>query len=83
MIVQGIVQGVYYRKSIQSNALKMNIKGYVKNLSNGDVEVGASLDNDEYEAFIQMLHKGSSYSKVNKILVHPSSETFQDFSIRY
>ena len=39
--VRGKVQGVWYRRSTEETALKLGLKGWVKNLSHGGVEVMA------------------------------------------
>jgi len=66
-IVSGRVQGVYYRKTICENAIIQNFKGYVKNLSNGDVEVVVSCDENNLNKFIDILQRGSNNSIVNHI----------------
>ena len=38
MIIRGKVQGVGYRRWFEKETLKLHLKGYVKNLDNGDVE---------------------------------------------
>ena len=83
IIVSGKVQGVYYRKTIKENALKLGYKGYVKNLSNGNVEVAVMLNEANYDKFINILKKGSSYSKVTNLQITKSNETHTSFSIRY
>ncbi len=35
--ISGVVQGVYYRKSIQAEASRFGYSGYVKNMSDGSV----------------------------------------------
>ena len=81
--VQGKVQGVYYRKTIHAKAQDMGLKGYVKNLKSGDVEVGVSLDENQYNLFVDVLKKGSPSSKVTHLKIRRSNEEFEEFSIRY
>ena len=83
IIVSGKVQGVYYRKTIKENAVKFGYKGFVKNLSNGNVQVGVMLDETNYDKFIQILKKGSAYSKVTNLEITKTNETYSNFSIRY
>lgn len=83
IVVQGRVQGVYYRKTIQQKALEYGFNGYIKNLSNGDVEVGVMLDNRNYETFINILKTGSSSSKVENLIIEKTSNYFQGFTIKY
>jgi acylphosphatase len=83
-IIKGLVQGVYYRKTIYENAKKSNIQGYVKNLQNGDVEAVANLDSSNFDTFISILKKGSSISNVTNVLSSKiNANHFKDFSIRY
>lgn len=85
-IVKGLVQGVWYRKNIHKNASKIGIKGYVKNLPNGDVEAAALLSQESYENFLRILQEGSPLSIVKDIEVFQNDESFEefgDFEIRY
>lgn len=66
-IIKGTVQKVYYRKTVCENAKKHNFNGYVKNLTNGDVEAAITCTDKELEIFINILQKGSIKSKVTKI----------------
>lgn len=67
-IISGRVQGVYYRASIQKMASEAGFKGYVRNLSNGDVEACAILENEQaLQQFIKILKTGSPYSHVEHI----------------
>jgi acylphosphatase len=82
-IVSGVVQGVYYRKSVSQNALKANFKGYVKNLSDGTVEAGVYCKEEQLNEFLNILQKGSPNSRVDDISVGLHDEQFVDFEIRY
>ena len=83
-IIKGLVQGVYYRKTIYENAKKLKLKGYVKNLQNGNVEAVAILDSSTFDTFVSVLKKGSIYSNVTHVLSSKIKTTnFNDFSIRY
>jgi len=83
-IIKGTVQGVYYRKSVCENTLSQNILGYVKNLPNGDVEALANLDENNFDSFVSILKKGSSYSKVTNITSSKLNFiNFTNFSISY
>ncbi|HOJ62825.1 MAG TPA: acylphosphatase [Spirochaetota bacterium] len=66
-IVSGRVQGVGYRYWTQKEALKLGLKGYVKNLYNGDVEVYAIGPEKTLEKFREILKKGPPSSVVKNI----------------
>lgn len=83
ILVSGKVQGVYYRKTIAQKALKHGYKGFVRNLNNGDVEVGVILNESNYNKFLAILKQGSSYSKVTNLQIKKTNETFYGFKIRY
>jgi acylphosphatase len=66
-IITGLVQGVFYRKTIQQMASLGHIKGYVRNLTDGSVEVVADLYEDQLDEFIMMLKNGSPLSRVDNV----------------
>ena len=66
-IVRGKVQQVGYRKAIQQMASLGQIQGYIRNLSDGTVEVVAFLYDDQFDDFITLLKNGSPLSKVDDI----------------
>lgn len=83
-IISGKVQGVYYRKSVQENALKAKFSGYVKNLNDGTVEAAVTCEESKLKDFISILEKGSFYSKVTSITKYSSDKTFSgDFKVIY
>jgi len=66
-IISGKVQGVYYRVSVRTNALKSNFNGYVKNLNDGRVEACVTCDDSKLNEFIKILNEGSTASRVTNI----------------
>ncbi len=83
-IVSGKVQGVWYRKTVCENARKKGFSGYVRNLDDGSVEVGASLEDDDFAYFIEILENGSMGSRVDNIEQYQSNEAYTgDFEVRY
>ena len=82
-IVSGVVQGVNYRYFCYQNATEMNIKGYAKNLYNGDVEVIANGEDGLINDFINLLRVGPRASKVSSVQVEELDpcEEYSDFSV--
>ena len=72
--VKGKVQGVFFRASTQQTARRLGIKGWVRNLLNGDVEILAVGDNAGLEAFISWCRKGPEMAHVEKIIVLESKD---------
>jgi len=63
-IISGRVQGVGYRYFAQINASKLKIRGYVKNLYNGNVEVYAIANEEILNKFKEILRQGPPASRV-------------------
>jgi len=84
-LISGRVQGVWYRKFVSENAKKAGFKGYVKNLPDGRVEAVANIeDENRLKEFIDILKKGSPYSKVENIEYEKIEDMqFDDFEIRH
>jgi len=80
--VSGKVQGVWFRASTQRKANELNIKGIVKNLSNGDVYIEAEGEENTLEDFIKWCYEGSEHSRVdNVIILKIENKSFDDFKI--
>jgi len=84
--VYGRVQGVYYRYFVLNTARGLSLKGYVRNLSRGDVvEVQAEGDKTQLDKLLEQLKTGPPGAQVKKVEVNWSdcSEQFTEFKIRY
>ncbi|MEM0465799.1 MAG: acylphosphatase [Candidatus Pacearchaeota archaeon] len=84
IIVSGRVQGVNYRKFVKITAENFGIKGYVKNLENGDVEIICRGEKEKIEFFLKKLKNGNPYAKVDNIKIEKIKEIdFKNFEILY
>lgn len=83
IIVKGLVQGVGYRYFCYRNANNYGIKGYAKNLFNGDVEVLAQGEAGLINDFIKRLTIGPPSSRVKSIHKEQikNEEYFKTFEI--
>ncbi|MGB3922284.1 MAG: acylphosphatase [Minisyncoccia bacterium] len=82
-IVSGHVQIVMYRSFARARAHKLGLKGTVRNLADGTVEVIAQGEEEKLKKFIDELHKGSLFSRVDEVKVtwcEPEAK-FSDFEI--
>lgn len=75
--ITGKVQGVWYRKSVQQKAQARGFAGYVKNLPDGSVEAGVTLDDEDFATFIAILEEGSPASEVECIEQEAAFEFFE------
>jgi acylphosphatase len=67
LIIHGLVQGVFFRKHTQERARELNIKGTVRNLPDGSVEVVAEGEEQSLAEFIQWCQRGPSRARVEKV----------------
>jgi len=85
-IITGRVQGVFYRKFVSQALMKKQFKGYIRNLSNGAVEVVAEIFDDEFDDFLNILKEGSPLSSVEDIkyeIINDAQFNTDGFEIRY
>lgn len=84
-IVSGKVQGVGFRMYTRAQAKKLGIRGYVRNLKTGDVEIVAVGEPQQIDALINAVQLGSPSAVVNNLqleIIDNNSQEFQDFEIR-
>jgi acylphosphatase len=80
--VRGRVQGVGYRRFAQKAAEDCKIKGWARNLYNGDVEIFAQGAPDDLENYIERLKKGPAMGWVEKVTTKKMpNEVFEEFLI--
>lgn len=82
-IVSGIVQIVMYRSFARGRAHGLGLVGTVRNLPDGTVEVVAQGSKEKLEKFIEYLHQGSIFSRVDNVEVswREPTEKFSEFQI--
>ncbi|GBE07438.1 acylphosphatase [bacterium BMS3Bbin11] len=66
-IVSGRVQGVFFRASTRDKALQLGLNGWVRNLSNGHVELLACGEQMNVEKLKQWLWQGPKFAKVKEV----------------
>ncbi|MCX7910938.1 MAG: acylphosphatase [Endomicrobia bacterium] len=85
LIVYGKVQGIGYRWFVKDVAKEENIYGYVKNKSDGSVEIVVESDDDEkIKKFIERIKKEHPYAFVEKIEISEIPVvSYKDFKIEF
>lgn len=83
--VSGMVQGVFFRSETRSQANKLNVKGWVRNLPDRRVEAVLEGEKEDVEKLIEFCKRGPVGARVTKVEVLWQSYTgeFRDFRIRY
>lgn len=84
LIVSGRVQGVGFRYFSQETAQRFGIKGWVRNLNDGTVELHAEGTEQEIGAFEQALKDGNRFVGVERIEeTEANDQEFRSFDILY
>lgn len=84
-IVKGRVQMVMYRDFVKRGARSLGLTGWVRNLSDGTVEIVAQGATDALEKLVIRMKKGSFLSRVDGVETewrHPR-ETYTVFTISF
>jgi len=79
LYIDGTVQGVFFRMFVKENAERYNVKGFVRNLEDGRVEVFLEGDSEEVNKMIELCKKGPKHSQIRNVEIKP--ERFQDFRV--
>ena len=56
--ITGNIQGIYFRSFIKENAEKYNVKGFVRNLEDGRVEVFLEGNSEDVNKMIEVCKAG-------------------------
>ncbi len=75
--ITGSVQGVFFRQFIKDNADKNNLKGYVRNLEDGRVEIFIEGNIDSVDNMISICKRGPQHAQIRNVEI--KDEKFQDF----
>lgn len=82
LLIKGKVQGVFYRASARDVAEQLELKGWIRNTEDDDVEAVACGDPDQVKEFIEWCKKGPSRARVDKVIVtEKEDESFDSFRI--
>jgi acylphosphatase len=83
LIVQGTVQGVFFRQFVKEHADNLNLKGFVRNLGDGNVEIVVEGDGEMIDRFLGFIKKGPEHSQIRNVQVEEKKWTgdFDGFKI--
>jgi acylphosphatase len=77
MYIDGTVQDVFFRGFVKENAERHNVKGFVRNLEDGRVEIFLEGNNEDVDKVTELCKKGPKHAQIKGIEIRP--EKFQDF----
>ena len=65
--VEGKVQGVFYRQSTREKARELKLHGWVKNCSDGSVEIHVEGEQNTITELVSWCHQGPKNAMVTKL----------------
>jgi acylphosphatase len=74
-LIQGRVQGVGFRWFVHREASELELRGWVRNTEEGDVEVVVSGEPEDLAELRSSLRRGPRGSRVDRILEHNLNES--------
>ncbi|WP_456341932.1 acylphosphatase [Thermovibrio sp.] len=83
--VSGRVQGVGYRAWTRRTAKELGLKGFVRNLPDGRVEVYAEGEEESLNRLLSLLYEGPFFARVEGVeyrFTEPRGE-YEDFIVLY
>ena len=85
LVVTGLVQGVWFRASMQREARRLGLHGWVRNRPDGAVEAEAEGDSDAVAGLILWTQAGPSGAQVERVNVRALEPTGgeADFGVRH
>lgn len=85
LLVEGRVQGVYFRQGMMETAEKNNVLGWVKNLPDNKVEAILEGNDSNIDAVVEWARFGPAGAVVQELKVTEEMYVaeFSDFVIRY
>ncbi|MGO8693654.1 MAG: acylphosphatase [Rectinemataceae bacterium] len=83
--VEGRVQGVGFRYSARREALRLRLRGWVRNLPDGSVELWVEGDRNALDEYRIWLERGPAGSWIRGVHVEPHEPTgfYSTFSIEF
>lgn len=85
VLISGRVQGIGFRYFVSSTASNFAVKGYVRNLDTGDVELEVEGDKKEVYNFLMAVREGPRHGKVERLQTEwkPFEQQYDNFFVKY
>lgn len=83
LIVQGTVQGIFFRQFVKEYADNFGLTGFVRNLTEGEVEVIAEGEGKQIKKLIEFVKKGPKHAQIRNVKIEEKrwSGEFKEFKI--
>lgn len=83
IIIEGRVQGVFFRASAMEQAQRLGLRGFVRNLPDGCVEAVVEGERTQVDAFVAWCRQGPPNAQVSDVHARPTTfrDEFRTFTI--
>jgi len=85
MKIFGTVQGVFFRKFIKDNADELGVRGFVRNLEDGNVEVIVEGEDGKVNELVRRCEEGPGHADIKNVDVeemrHQGFDSFKVSSL--
>ena len=83
LIIEGRVQGVWFRESTRREAVSLGVTGWVKNLPGGMVEALIEGPESQVDELVKWCHHGPAAARVDKVHAKPEEwkGEFESFDV--
>ena len=82
LYISGTVQGVFFRAFIKTNAEKLNVKGFTRNLEDHRIEVFLEGNSEQVNKMIELCKQGPKHSQIKKVEIKPEHiQGFRNFKV--
>ena len=83
VVVHGLVQGVFFRDSVQRRASSSGVSGWVRNTRDGAVEGVFEGNREAVEALVEFCREGPRGARVDRVdVIDEAAEGLSGFAIR-
>ena len=82
IFITGSVQGVYFRQFVNKTANELKLKGFVRNMDDGRVEVVVEGRDEKVNEMVEACKKGAPQANVKEVQTQElSNQGFDSFKI--
>ena len=81
--MKGTVQGIFFRQFVKEGAEELKLRGFVRNLESGDVEIVVEGEDDAIERLSNRVREGPKHAQIRDVVVEKRkwSGDFKEFKV--
>ncbi len=77
VFLNGNLQSMFFEQFIKTNADKLGVRGYLRKMADGRIEVFIEGNNDQVNEMLTICRRGTQHTQIRN--VEEKEEKFQDF----